>query len=421
MKFTSIKSLAYLALILLCGCGGGGGGGPAGPPPGSITISGVAAKGPINGGDVKVFAVNPDGTFDRTLDSIGSGKTSSDGTGSYAITILVPPADRPVVIEVTGGTYTDEASGTENVALTTPLRAVVPKIVDGSKIAVTPYTELAYKKAEGTGTNAGVITFNKSTIDDANTSIAKLYGLDDIITTLPFDPANAAAAAGATDSQKKYAVALGAFSQMSYAAMLPGGSLDTATKTLLEDLGSQVFSSAGIEQTSLDSYNTAAAVFNGSDKNKTGTQAALITFSAGVLTLSTTGSLPTANVINAIDFTVILPAGVTVAANVDGDASGAIVPSSNAVNNSFPMAVYTPATLSAPGTLRVVILNAQPGFGIGEFMHINFLGYPVELRPESFVFSLNGSGVVGGNAGVANSSALPGIGLSVSNLKGIQQ
>lgn len=445
MKVKSIIStFVSLGVMTLLGCGGGGGGSapaPTPPPPvGSITISGVVAKGPLNGADVAVYAVDKNtGKFDRTLGTIANGKTSTDGSGKYSINILNPPTGA-VIIEVTGGTYTDEASGTADVKLTALLRAIVSAVADGDKIAVTPFTEMAYKKAEGIGTGAAgtLVTFTKSSIDDSNSSIAKTFGIDNVITTLPFDPTSAAAAATATPSQKKYSAALGTFSQLTNNNVPTGttvtaATLGTATDNLLKDLGTQVAATGGINQTSLDSYNTAASTFNlpANTKNQTGTVAPIIKFTGGVLSISTSGTLPAGgvtSVINGIDMTLTLPAGVTVAADVLGQASaGVIVPSSNAVSNSVVVSKYTPATLvpAAAGTLRIIITNVQPGFAVGEFMHINFLGFPTGLNikgppdPLSFKLAFNGDGIFGGVANGTSTAALTGITIKISQFVGL--
>src|SRR5262245_10436096 len=134
------SAAAILAVVTLFGCSGGGG-----ATSGSVTISGVAAKGPISGGDVKGYAVK-NGQVDTSV-VLGSGKTSADGSGSYTLS-LSPVPSGPVVVEVSGGAYTDEVSGTAGVTLKTPLRAVVSGVADGDKIAVTPLTHLAFEQVE---------------------------------------------------------------------------------------------------------------------------------------------------------------------------------------------------------------------------------------------------------------------------------
>ncbi|HXE97765.1 MAG TPA: hypothetical protein VN642_15275, partial [Dongiaceae bacterium] len=72
----------------------------------------------------------------------------------------------------------------------------------------------------------------------------------------------------------------------------------------------------------------------------------------------------------------------------------------------------------APATLRIVITNVQPGFGVGEFMHVNFQGFPAGLnKGTSFPMVLNS--IFGGPANSANTAALPGITLSATSLTGL--
>src|SRR5262245_38593961 len=120
-KCTFLSSVLSLVIMTLFGCGGGGGGGgDATPTPvtGSTTITGVAAKGPISGGTVKVFAIK-NGQVDRTAE-IGSGTTNDSG----AFTVTIPPdkaTTGPVLLEVSSGSFSDEATGLTGVALKVPL------------------------------------------------------------------------------------------------------------------------------------------------------------------------------------------------------------------------------------------------------------------------------------------------------------
>jgi len=66
--------------IILTGCGGGGGGkGPSG----AITVDGVASKGPISGGTVKVYALNADGSKGSQIGTT----TTTKADGSYSVNI----------------------------------------------------------------------------------------------------------------------------------------------------------------------------------------------------------------------------------------------------------------------------------------------------------------------------------------------
>jgi hypothetical protein len=358
---TLIGGVASLAALTLLGCGGGGGGGQA--PDGSVAISGVAAKGPINGGDIKVYGVK-DGHVD-TSTVLGTGKTASDGSGSYSVTLTSAPTG-PVVIEVSGGSYTDEASGAPNVALKTPMRAAVSSVANGAVIAVTPLTHLAFEQVEGIGALSPV------EIDDANTQIGRFFKVDHIIQSLPFDSTRPAPA-GASDDQKKYAAILGVISQLVNDRKLTQ-TLDDPLGTVLTELEGDLENDGGFSQSTVDTLNAAITRFGNSGKNSGGLIPAPLAFTGGVLQLSTLGALPANTVINGIDCTITLPAGVTVKADPKTGETlpGVVAPSSQAATNSFASGNYD----ATAGTLRILVVNVQPGFAIGEFAHVEFSGFP---------------------------------------------
>jgi hypothetical protein len=356
------SAVATLVVMALFGCGGGG------ATSGSATISGVAAKGPISGGDVKVYGIK-NGQVDTSV-VLGSGKTSADGSGSYTVT-LSPVPSGPVVVEVGGGTYTDEASGTAGVTLITPLRAAVSSVADGDKIAVTPLTHLAVDQVDGIG------AFTTTNINDSNAQIARFFALDDIIKALPFDPTQPAPA-GATNEQKKYAAVLGVFSQMVNDDRQKKGntqSMSEALDSFLLQMATELEINGGFSDATLALVNTAISNFSNGGKNRGGIIPAPIVFTIGVLQLRTDGVLPANTVINGIDCTVSLPAGVTVKSNpATGETPpGVVDPVSLAAVGSVVSAKYD----NVAGTVRIILINVQPGFAIGEFAHLEFEGYPV--------------------------------------------
>src|SRR6185369_8403472 len=102
----------------------------------------------------------------------------TDDNGNFSIDIAAPLG--PVAVEVTGGSFTDEVSGA-SVALNVPLHVIVPDVPGGSitTVAATPLTELAFRQAKGAG------DLTADSINKANASITSIFGLGDIVSTLP--------------------------------------------------------------------------------------------------------------------------------------------------------------------------------------------------------------------------------------------
>lgn len=416
---TMIKAILSVTAVSLFGCGGGGGGGApvtAPPPAGSLTLKGVVAKGPINGGDIRVLALKADGTPD-TANPLATGKTLSDNSGGYTITIppdRVPKDPNPtaLIIEVSNGTYTDEATGSPvTMGPNTKLRAVVSTAADGDRIAVTPLTELAYKKAEGTGSGK-LLAAN---IDDANTAIGSTFNVPNIIKNQPFDPTKTAPA-GITADDKQYAGALGVFSQMVKERKDKNGSatLAVALDDELNSLGAEMNGKGAFSPATIADINTAIDDFNKSHPTLTGTATPKVVLKAGVLTVSTVSSPPLAagTAISGIDFTVNLPAGITVKTKdaVSGEVVDSAFPLSSAAA-SLQNVVKAGKFDKAAKTLHIMVLNVQPGFATGEFMHVNFDvdtagGGTFPTDPNAFTITIN---QVSGGSDLKNTATLTGI------------
>lgn len=312
----------------------------------------MASKGPITGGTVKVYAIR-DGVA-ATSAPIGQGTT--DTNGNYAID--VGDYTGPVLIEVTGGSFTDEVSGV-SFFLKAPMRTVLSNAVPGGQTAaITPLTEFAYKKASGAG-------LSPASIDDANSKMASFFGVGSIISTLPV-------AGGAADDQKKYAAVLAAIAQFISNNRNPSESLDDALPRLFTQMGDEVKNAGGFSLGTINGINTAINDFTNSGRNTTGaTIAPLPIPTTGLLKLRTDQSPDT---IGALDVTVNFPAGVTVAANAaTGEpAAGVVTASGVAVgNNDLVEAKFTPASGGSPAQIHVALVNVD-GFGPGEFVTIKF-------------------------------------------------
>lgn len=369
MRIRNLAGVIVVAVLTLSGCGGGGGGGAAVPT--TTVVSGVAAKGPIKTGTVKVYAI-VNGIEDRSA-PLGQGQT--DGNGNYSVD--VGSYTGPILMEVSGGSYTDEVSGAA-VTLKAPLRAIISAAATGSQtVAITPLTELAYKKASGNG------LLTAASIDDANATIAAFFNLTDIIKSSPI-------AGSSDDNQKKYAFVLGSFAQLANDGKNAGESLDDAQARLITQIGDEIKASGGISTSTLTQLNSAISAFAAGGRNQTGSSITPIAApTSGLLKLSTAG---TPNTIGAIDLVINLPAGVLI--NYDqatGEAAADVVTVSGVAatgSNQLSLAKFTPAAGAVPAQLHVVLVNAA-GFGLGEFVTIRFdLGAGVSSPASAGEFTI---------------------------------
>lgn len=244
--------LIFLAVAVsgITGCGGGGGGGSSDSGGGtSVVISGIASKGLISGGTVKISSLNTDGA---TGSQLGTATTQS---GAFSVSIGVYSGN--ILVEVTGGTYKDEATG-YTVSNTTTLRAAILDVTVDRSIAVTPLTEIAVQKAG---------TLTSSNVEAANTLASNMIGGVDITSTLPVEVTSASSAA-ATQAQKDYSLMLAAISEMvkdGYAADV--ASAITAIKNDLSD--NQLDSTGSNISAALSTFITSANNQSGVDSSGT--------------------------------------------------------------------------------------------------------------------------------------------------------
>jgi hypothetical protein len=337
--------LSMLTLVVL-GCGGGGGDGEVVTPVLKVTsVSGEASKGPIINGDVKIFAINADGTLQSTpLTTSPATVTTRAPFGSYSAVINY---EGPVKVVVTGNTgciYKDEASGADVPFAGKSLSAVVANVAGSSKVSVTPFTEMAVQRA---GT-----TLTPANIKAANTAVATAMGLQniDIITAFP-----------STDSEYKFRLAV-----ISQAA---GPSADDLTK-LLHDTSEKIDLTTGAitddsVKTKFDDATTKA--FDNGKIDKTG----VVGSAVSTVTLTTLPSL-TANI----------NSNVTISANVIKVAGGAVADDTVVTFTTSAGTVsavtktkngIATATLSGITSPQTVSINATAGNIKSPEININFI------------------------------------------------
>ena len=116
------------------------------------------------------------------------------------------------MLQMTGGTYTDEATGSTMPMLSGDvLVACVPAVTSGSTttgIQMTPLTSMAHARAKamtGGMTDANIAT--------AHAAVGTYFSVSDILHTVPMDPMVAGSGGTATQDQKNYGMSIAAMSQ----------------------------------------------------------------------------------------------------------------------------------------------------------------------------------------------------------------
>ena len=232
--------LNAIFVLVLAGCGGGGGGGSASLP--SIYLDGTVIAGLTDGATVTAYSIMPDGGQGQ---EIATGTTGPDGT--FSLDLGGFRGDLLVV--VSGGTYTDEATGLQE-TLTTPIRTVVGDVTENTTIVVTPFTELAVLMAG---------SFFPGSVAAAGQIIGNLLGGLDVLNTLPAD------VTGNVDSnsrlEKDYGLALATLSQWMNNS---GLTMSEALTSLANDLADYSCDLTG------NDLLTALSDFVGSNRNGAG-------------------------------------------------------------------------------------------------------------------------------------------------------
>jgi len=200
----TLSTFFLSAVLVLTGCGGGGGGGgTSGSTTG--TLSGTAAKGPVNGGTVTAYGVNANGTRGS---QIGTVKTNAQGNFS----MHVGDYSGAVMLQLSGGNYMDEATGqTMNMYQNTVMTAAIPDMTSGETIGnieITPVTSMAQAWAQDM---TGGMT--QANIASSNSAMGQFFNIGDILTTHPMDPLVQDSGAGANQEQRNYGMILAAMSQ----------------------------------------------------------------------------------------------------------------------------------------------------------------------------------------------------------------
>jgi hypothetical protein len=344
LRIFSIVAAIWIGLLALTACGGGGGGGGGVTP--ETVLSGVASKGIIRGGAVKVYALNADGSLGNLLK-----ETVTDQYGVYHADL--GKYQGAVLVEASGS-YTDEATGaTGTVPGDVPLRAALQSVSGEVAAAVTPLTELAVQMGEDPVTHKMRVL----ELSSNNALIAAAFKVD-ILGTMPADAL--AASASATEEQKEHALVLAAFAGLMQSE---GKDLHSVIAGLKDSIGldKRMAVQAAVQ------FQAALVTFAKSAANRTGisdisaTPLINIGGSTRLLTISAAG---TSSLIYGLDAEVYLPPGVTVKAAADGGVPDLML---QAFGGAYVVGNYTPASASMRGRVRVALISLD-GVAAGDLI-----------------------------------------------------
>jgi hypothetical protein len=347
-------------------------------------VVGVASKGIISGGNVMIFALGSDGAKGALL---GQGTTQTDG--SYSVNIHGYTG--PVTVEVSGD-YTDEATGSvKTVPQSAPLRAALGSASGNVTLAVTPLTDLAVRQA-------GALT--PQNIATANDRISGLFKVD-IVATAPVAPTSAAFQSGqTTQSQKDYTLALAAISQL----MQTSGSDLT---TVLASLDSGI-TPAGMSSQAATTMTAAVTTFITNPQNQTGVTTISET------SLQTVGSTPlkltlaltdASALVQGVQTTITLPAGVELRALADGQPLNGVVALTGRAANGVLACKYVPATPDVPASLKLGLITSS-SLGTGDILTINADLAKGASTPAASAFVISAGRFIDGNGDPATGASL---------------
>lgn len=368
--------LMFLTLLPACGGGGGGGGGSSSSSTTTASqpdtvVSGVASKGPIKNGLVKVYAV---GSNESTGELLAEGGTDSEGQFS----VNLGPYVGAILVEASGS-YVDEATGLEaSVSGDLPLRAALEYAEGDVWVAVTALTELATRQAEAAG-------FSVDEIGAANVLVSDQFHFS-IIDVQPVDP-SAEVLEDVPEAVAQYTLALAGVSQM-----IEDGS-ESLTE-LLGNLADELAVNSHLPWPYLDAFDAGIANFLDNANNRTGV---FTPEGAGLESVGRTRgrvllnveNLPEGVLLGSLDVSIVFPVGVRLSSDAEGVLDEGAVVALGDASDSIMAANYLPETADEFPALNIALADIG-GFGVGGVVRIEF-EVPGNLLPaaETIGITLN--------------------------------
>jgi hypothetical protein len=370
------------------------------------SVGGTAAKGPIAGGTVTAYRIDG-GTRGGALAS-----TTTDANGNYSLNVRFYQG--PLLLEVTGGTYTDEATGTASTALAIPLRAALSSYGGGHLAAnITLLTEVAVVNAMA---DPGGLT--AANIQAENAAIKTQVGFDPV-TTSPADATNSSSVSASVAS-RLYGVYLASASQ--YMVNNPGTTLAQTATFYSAAFRSSTFATA-------PTITTAQANFLAGTRNQTGIADLTALQALSTTLLSSTANSITSFSINGVAGTIDQSTGtITVPMSNDTDRT-ALVPTfvtngasvrvggttqeSGTTPNNFTNPVTYTVTATDGSTRTYTVTVAQPA-GPTTLLLSNVGSFAIFA--ENGVTS-SGVSSISGDVGVSGAaSSITGFGIPTTNV-----
>lgn len=350
------NSLITIGMLLLGGCGGSG---SSAPP--TTVVSGIASKGPIKNGTVKIYAVSAAGLKSATPLAI----VQTDANGSFSADL---GSYNGAVITEAYGVYADEATGNQvTIPADAPLKTAVA-LVDNSannnrKIAITPMTNLACDMMGS--------TYTPTAIADANNRVGDLFKVPDIVGTLPVQPVTTVVGA-ASDDQKIYTMALATLSQMAKDTNGGAGASYDQIQAMLNSFKTDIVASNGLGSTNKSAFSTALStvattILPGLDV------AAANLRTAGASTFKLTvqaASVPGGTLLGALHGVITVPAGVDMRKLATGQVLSGLITATGtaATGTSQVMGSFNSTTRQ----LSFDVISPSAGFGNGDCAVIAF-------------------------------------------------
>lgn len=178
-------------------------------------IGGTATKGPVIGALMTAYAIES-GALGRPL-----GSATTDAQGNFAIS--TGSFSGSVMLRMTGGHFTDEASGVDMpMQQGDVMTAMVPSLLAGSMmngIQVTPLTSMAQARAQRMA--GGMSAAN---IVSANASVGCYFMVGDILHVHPVNPLIPGSGSPSDTDARNYGMTMASMSQLAANLGMPSAS-----------------------------------------------------------------------------------------------------------------------------------------------------------------------------------------------------